>query len=155
MSWSETAVEHALADVLARLDADRAAAGWGGPAWLVELRAPADYVTHPLAPGLHPLSVLDGFTAPPEWDGIGVVCEGQARALPPGRRRVGRALVMQLVARDGTTAAGLRLRGRPLQVATGTPGGAVMGALGGPAVGPLPLALRRTLGLLTVEGGRC
>jgi hypothetical protein len=169
MSWSETATEDALLDLVARLDAVREELGWGESAWLVEVALPEDPppddqpTREPggatvdedaddgpalciLPPGMHPLVALDGLLAPPEWDGIGVVCEGATRDLGTGRRNPGdRARVIHLVARDGTTVNGLRQRGQALHM-----------TVGGGVEGDIPVALRRALGLPVVPGGvRC
>ncbi|HZQ26828.1 MAG TPA: hypothetical protein VFA94_03925 [Acidimicrobiales bacterium] len=161
MSWSKPTTdttEEALLELLTRLDSVREEFGWGAPAWLVEIVLPADGGggigeadgTGPalciLPPGLHPLVALDGFVAPPEWGGIGVVCEGATRDLATGRRNEGdRARVIHLVARDGTTVNGLRQRGQPLHVTVGSG-----------VEGDIPAALRRALGLPAASGGvRC
>jgi hypothetical protein len=65
---------------------------------------------------VHPLERLLGFTAPDEWQALGVCCEGWAASLDSGTRpsrakgrmRVRHAL---LVSRDGLIESGLRLAG--------------------------------------------
>lgn len=138
-----------LLDGAARLDDETR------PAVLVRIdrlpESPADDVQfslRPLPDGVHPIVVLDGFVAPPEWAGIGVVARGrvtQEDDVGVTRSDAGRATVVAVVARDGTRVSGLRMRDGPLLVDVAEPGD--------PVVGELSLALCRALGVPCAVAG--
>jgi hypothetical protein len=93
---------------------------------------------HPLA-GPDPVQDLFGFVAPPTWSAFGMVASGRTRALPgsaphPAADQV--VLVGLLVSRRGTSAS-LTWGPHPIEPS------------GEPAVGRIPDACRRTLGLST------
>jgi hypothetical protein len=81
----------------------------------------------------HPVDVLTGFTAPPEWFGIGVAVTGWSHE--DGRRD--RARITTLICRDGNEIGGLRVTGQALRI------------IHDHGVGPVPDTLRRVLGLPT------
>lgn len=81
----------------------------------------------------HPVAVLTGFTAPPEWFGIGVVVTGWSHE--HGERH--RARITTMLCRDGSEIGGIRVSGRDLQV------------IHEHAVGPVADTLRRVLDLAT------
>jgi hypothetical protein len=60
----------------------------------------------------HPAEVLAGFTAPPEWFGVGVITGGWQHA--PGVDRV-RVRITSFVCRDGTELAAVRAGGEDLR----------------------------------------
>lgn len=93
-----------------------------------------------LEPGQHPLTELLGFVAPADCLAIGTICHGWAThrldtrpSTAPDRKRL-RAL--HVICRDGGEVGGLHLAGEELQLRAA-------------AVGTVPDALRRTLGLPT------
>lgn len=92
-----------------------------------------------LPPGVHPLAVLSGFVAPPTWAGIGIVASGRARSLDDPSQVVGRARVVTVVTRDGTTASALRVEGLDPHIDVGKAGTGVLGEI--------PLALCRAIGV--------
>lgn len=147
------------------LDAAAQEDGWHRPAQLVRVealpRAPGDSVefgVKPLAPGVHPLAVLEGFVAPVLWAGLGVVAEGRAWSTGPGQHAAGRMRIIELLARDGARVTAVRARngagarGGELTVEVWPSTSRVEGAI--------PLALCRALGVPVVAGrvaatGRC
>jgi hypothetical protein len=144
MSWSDPTTEEVLLEAAALLDAAREEGGWRQPAWIVHVELPAatagelGLAFKSLAPGLHPLAALSGWSAPPGWACIGVVAEGAVRALDGGLGTEGaRARIVHLVARDGTAVSRLRVTTGEVQVTAGPAA----------AEGAIPNALRRSLGL--------
>lgn len=85
--------------------------------------------------GDHPLDVLLGFVAPPEWAALGVAARGTGHALD-GDRPPERVHVTMLIARSGTSAGVLRRGDRATH-------------LGDPPDGLVADACRRALGLAT------
>ena len=82
----------------------------------------------------HPVQVLAGFTAPPEWFGIGVLTGGWAHEPGVERRRT---RIISFVCRDGTELAGVRIGDGNLTFMEGRGTGMVLDTL------------RRVLGLAT------
>jgi hypothetical protein len=95
-----------------------------------------------LPAGQHPVDALLGFVAPEEWDAFGALAHGWASA--PGAARPSRApdrrrvRTFHVCARDGAEVGGLHLRGAVLDV-----------RVGGDALGMIPDATRRCVGLPT------
>lgn len=94
----------------------------------------------PLAPGQHPLSELLGFVAPADCLAIGTICHGWATqrlcTRPSTASDRQRLRALHVICRDGGEVGGLHLEGGVLQ-------------LRADAIGTVPDALRRTLGLPT------
>ena len=147
-----------LRAIIHLLDAALERGGWHRPAVLVHLRAlpqsPTDSVDiglKPLPAGVHPRVALDGLVAPPDWQVLGVVAEGQAydTGPPPGEDGppvpAGRVRVIELLARDGTRLSAVRPQDGELVVIE--PGGTE------PVAGEITVALCRALGV-PVVGGR-
>lgn len=84
----------------------------------------------------HPAEVLAGFTAPPEWFGVGVLVTGWQHDLT-GRREKARARITTIVCRDGAAVDAVRTEADGLRMTEGD------------AVGFVPDTLRRVLGLPT------
>ncbi|HEV3226374.1 MAG TPA: hypothetical protein VGZ52_06060 [Acidimicrobiales bacterium] len=114
-----TSLSDALPDLVRALDDAADQAGWGAPPTIVRVTTwPGDPRGDGFDLGVRPLDgdesvveALAGFTAPREWEAIGVVTEGNARHLvDPGvpRRRV---RCVHLIDRAGTSASTLRLQG--------------------------------------------
>jgi hypothetical protein len=74
----------------------------------------------------HPAHVLGGFTAPPEWFGVGVLTGGWAYEPGVERRRV---RMTAFVCRDGTELSGLRVSDGELQFMESNPEGLVADTL--------------------------
>jgi hypothetical protein len=85
----------------------------------------------------HPAQFLAGFTAPPEWFGVGVVTGGWA--YEPGQEQA-RVRVTSFVCRDGTELTAIRRTGGKLEVLEGRGEGEVLDTL------------RRVVGLPTGPG---
>ena len=86
----------------------------------------------------HPVQVLSGFTAPPEWFGIGVVTGGWATE--PGIERC-KVRLTSLLCRDGSELTAVRQAGEELRLIESR------------GEGPVPDTLRRVLGLPTAPPG--
>jgi len=84
----------------------------------------------------HPVDVLTGFTAPPEWFGVGVLTGGWLRHFDAPRDGT-RMRMVALVCRDGTELAGIRVAGGELELMESR------------AVGVMADTLRRVLELPT------
>ena len=84
----------------------------------------------------HPAEVLAGFTAPPEWFGVGVLLTGWKHDLT-GQREKERARITTIVCRDGAAVDAVRTEADGLRM------------MEGEAVGRVPDTLRRVLGLPT------
>jgi hypothetical protein len=105
------------------------------------------FALKPLPPGMHPLMVLDGFIAPPDWAAIGVVARGKVRRLddvggPGGVPE--RGTVIAIVARDGIRVDGIRVGTGPLLINVAGPND--------PVHGEIALALCRAVGVPAVAG---
>ncbi|MEY2431712.1 MAG: hypothetical protein QOC92_1437 [Acidimicrobiaceae bacterium] len=119
----------ALPRLAATLDDAAEQAGWGGRPSLVRITAwpsepvSADHGAGGFDLGIRPLDAdtsvveaLCGFTAPDTWLAIGVVTEGNARALDDRAAEPRRVRCVHLVDRSGASASTVRLRGEEATV---------------------------------------
>ena len=129
----------AIPNLLVALD-DEFGGDFSRPAMLLMFLDDFGLGTKVLAPGQHPLDELLGFVAPDDCFAIGAICHGWATQLAdtrPSRASDRRRLrALHVVCRDGRVIGGLHLIDQEL-------------ALRDDAVGIVPDALRRTLGLAT------
>jgi len=144
---TDTLTSAHLATFAAAVDTAAEDRGWNSGPLLVKLEAAPP--PHDIQLGMkdidgHPLDTLLGFTAPPEWLAIGVSCEGWMAPLGAGTRpsqSKGRMRMRStaLVSRnEGRLVSGVRRAGEDFELMEGEE-----------AVGMVPDALRRALGLPT------
>jgi hypothetical protein len=135
-----------LAAVAAIIDQTADDRGWNGGPILVHVRLKDEEAFDLGVKNIdgHPLDHLLGFTAPAQWDALGVCCEGWAAPMDSGVRpskSKGRMRVRSthIVGRNGVEAAGMRLAGEGFEAMPAAEN----------AIGMVPDALRRCLGLPT------
>jgi hypothetical protein len=144
---AELITSEQLATLAVAVDNAAEARGWNEGHILVKVEAappPDDIELGMKDIDGHPLDTLLGFTAPPEWQAIGVCCEGWMAPMASGKRpseskgRM-RMRTTALVSRaSGEVVSGVRKAGEDFEL---MPGEA--------PIGMVPDALRRALGLPT------